>query len=55
MARMREGAEGEREVMGMEGDAYKLGRDFCGKRGGEVKVCKKSQSQESRKEKERYT
>lgn len=29
MARMREGAEGEREVMGIEGDAYRLGRDFC--------------------------
>lgn len=35
---MREGAEGEREVMGMEGEAYKLGRDFCGEGGGGVKV-----------------
>lgn len=29
MARMREGAEGEREVMGIDGEAYRLGRDFC--------------------------
>lgn len=49
MARMREGAEGEREVMGIDGEAYRLGRDFCA---AGVRVNGKSQKE---KGKERYT
>lgn len=45
MARMREGAEGEREVMGMEGEAYSLGRDFCA---AGVRVNRKSQKEKGK-------